>query len=64
MDCGVACLAMICEYHGKSYSLEKLKTLCIATAEGVSMLNIEPGDGSLVYSGLELFKTEDDVIFE
>ena len=24
----------------------------------------EPGDGSLVYSGLELFKTEDDVIFE
>ena len=40
MDCGVACLAMICEYHGKSYSLEKLKTLCIATAEGVSMLNI------------------------
>ena len=25
---------------------------------------VKPGDGSLVYSGLELFKTEDDVIFE
>ena len=31
---------------------------------GVACLAIKPGDGSLVYSGLELFKTEDDVIFE
>ena len=40
MDCGVACLAMICAYYGKDYSLERLRKLCGATTEGVSMLSI------------------------
>ena len=37
MECGVACLAMICEYYGKTYSLSDLSRICHATTEGVSM---------------------------
>lgn len=37
MQCGIACLAMICHYYGKGYSLEHLSELCGITTEGVSL---------------------------
>ena len=37
MQCGVACLAMICRHYGQRYSLEQLSDLCGLTAEGVSL---------------------------
>lgn len=37
MQCGVACLAMICRHYGRRYSLEQLSDLCGLTAEGVSL---------------------------
>ncbi len=37
MQCGVACLAAVCCYYGKSYSLSSLENYCTPTAEGVSM---------------------------
>lgn len=40
MGCGVACLAMICRYYGKSYSVGMLERFCHPTTEGVSMLGI------------------------
>lgn len=40
MQCGVACLKMVCEYFGRKYSLEALSHVCFATTEGVSMLGI------------------------
>lgn len=40
MQCGIACLAMICKYYGKEYSMDWLNQLCFATTEGVSLLNI------------------------
>ena len=40
MQCGVACLQMICEYYHKKYSTNYLSSLCNTTAEGVSMLSI------------------------
>ena len=40
MQCGVACLQMICNYFGREYSLDSLSKLCFATTEGVSMLGI------------------------
>ncbi len=40
MQCGVACLAMICHHFGRTYSLGMLSKYCFATAEGVSMLGI------------------------
>lgn len=40
MQCGIACLAMICRYYGKNYSLATLSEICHATNEGVSLLSI------------------------
>jgi ATP-binding cassette subfamily B protein len=40
MQCGVACLCMICAAHGKKYSLDFLSGICHATVEGVSLLGI------------------------
>lgn len=40
MQCGVACLAMVCSHYGREYSLETLSKYCSPTAEGVSLLAI------------------------
>ncbi len=40
MDCGPTCLKMIAQYHGSTFSLEKLRELCCISKEGVSMLGI------------------------
>ena len=50
MQCGVACLAMICRHYGKDYSLEYLDSFCHANIAGVSMLGIAEGARSV---GLE-----------
>lgn len=47
MQCGITCLAMICKYYGKVYSIEKLSKICHATTEGVSMLGISEASASL-----------------
>ena len=40
MQCGVACLQMICKHFGKKYTIDFLSKLCFATTEGVSLLGI------------------------
>ncbi len=40
MQCGVACLQMICRYYKKIYSTDTLHQYCFATNEGVSLLGI------------------------
>ena len=40
MQCGIACLQMVCKYYGREYSMDSLSKLCFATTEGVSMLGI------------------------
>lgn len=40
MDCGPTCIAMIAEYYGKFYSLDRLRTKCFVSKDGVSMLDI------------------------
>lgn len=41
MQCGVACLAMICSYFKKNESIDYLSNQCFATKEGVSLLAID-----------------------
>lgn len=41
MQCGVACLAMICKYYKNAYSIETLSKLCGVSTEGVSLLAIK-----------------------
>ena len=38
MQCGVACLAMVCSHYGREYSLETLSMYCSPTAEGIFLL--------------------------
>lgn len=40
MGCGVACLAMVCNFFRIEYSIEYLSRICFATTEGVSLLGI------------------------
>ncbi len=47
MQCGIACLQMICKYFGRDYSMETLSQLCFATTEGVSLLGISETAGKL-----------------
>ena len=47
MQCGIACLAMICKHYGKEFSIETLSRYCFATTEGVSLLGISEATGKL-----------------
>lgn len=40
MQCGIACLAMVCRYYGRKHSLDTISRICFATNEGVSLLGI------------------------
>ena len=40
MECGIACLAMVCNFFRIEYSIEYLSRICFATTEGVSLLGI------------------------
>lgn len=47
MQCGVACLAMVCRYYGKEYSLKALSHWCRPTSEGVSLHGISEAAGKV-----------------
>lgn len=47
MQCGIACLQMICKHFGREYSLDFLSKLCFATNEGVSLLGIDDAANKL-----------------
>ena len=47
MQCGIACLQMVCEYYGRKYTLEQLAEKCYATTEGVSLLGISQAAESM-----------------
>jgi len=41
MDCGAACLAMVCAHFGLEHSLANLRDITFVDLEGVSLLNIK-----------------------
>lgn len=47
MQCGIACLQMVCKYFGRDYTVDSLSKLCFATTEGVSMLSINEAANTL-----------------
>lgn len=40
MECGIACLVMVCASQGKHYSISQLSEICHASREGVSLKSI------------------------
>ena len=51
MQCGVACLQMVCAHYGKRYTSEELSGLCAAGIEGVLLLGISNAAETLVMRG-------------
>ena len=62
MQCGVACLAMICRHYGKCYSLEYLDGFCHANVAGVSMLGIAEGAGCVGLETSTFAATTDELV--
>lgn len=50
MQCGIACLQMVCKYYGREYSLAELSKICFATTEGVSLLGISEASTKLGFN--------------
>lgn len=61
MQCGIACLAMVCRYYGKKYTIDAISNYCFATTEGVSMLGISQAAGKLGLETLALRLTADNL---
>ena len=40
MQCGIACLQMVCRHYGRNYSSRQVSLLCPPTNEGASMLGL------------------------
>ncbi len=51
MECGVACLRMVADYWGIRTSLSMLQTVCLPTAEGISLKGIVDGASEIGLSG-------------
>lgn len=47
MQCGTACLQMICNFFGREYTMDSISKLCFATTEGVSLLDINEAANTL-----------------
>lgn len=47
MDCGVACLEMICNHYGKSFGINYLREKCFVNREGVSLSGIREASENL-----------------
>lgn len=50
MQCGVACLQIVCSFYGRDYSADLLSKICYATTEGVSMLDIKEAANMLGFN--------------
>lgn len=61
MQCGIACLQMICKYFGRDYTLSALPKHCFATTEGVSLLGISEAADTLGLHTLSARATVDEL---
>lgn len=50
MDCGAACLAMVCRQHGIGMTLGKLRELCNVTAQGATLDSLARAAESLGFT--------------
>ncbi len=64
MDCGAACLKMICKYYGKYYSLQYLRDLCGVTKEGASLLDLSYACENLGLRSLSVKCTINDLLYK
>lgn len=63
MQCGIACLQMICRHFGRKFSLDFLSKLCFASNEGVSLLGINDAANKLGLKTLCVKASMNELIF-
>jgi ATP-binding cassette subfamily B protein len=54
MDCGAACLKMICKFYGQDYSIQYLREISHITRQGVSILDLSDAAESIGFKSLAL----------
>lgn len=59
MQCGIACISMICKFYGKSMDFSELESICHATTEGVSMHGIVDAANKLGFETVVAFASTD-----
>ena len=52
MQCGLACLQMICRFYGKDYSLDSLSHFCFVTTLGISMQGLSEAASTIGFQTL------------
>lgn len=52
MQCGLACLQMICRFYGKDYSLDSLSHFCFVTTLGISMQGLSEAASKIGFQTL------------
>ena len=52
MECGIACLQMICKYFNRNFSLDYVAQHCFATVDGVSLLGIKKASQELGFNAI------------
>jgi ATP-binding cassette subfamily B protein len=62
MDCGPACLKIICKYYGKNFSMKYLREKCNIAREGVSLKDIGRVADEIGLRSLPLKLTLEDLI--
>ena len=58
MQCGVACLASICEYYGKKYSTQFISKLCSCTPTGISLQSLKLAAEQLGFDSMCVLRTQ------
>lgn len=59
MQCGIACLQMVCLHYGRRVSTARMEELCHATTEGVSLLGISDAARRLGFETVSVRTTVD-----
>ena len=55
MQCGVACLEMVCRNYGRQFPISMLSQICHVTSEGVSMLGISEAANEIGFHSVCVF---------
>lgn len=62
MQCGVACLASICEYYGKKYSTQFISKLCSCTPTGISLQSLKLAAEQLGFDSMCIRIPKDSIL--
>ena len=61
MQCGVACLEMVCRNYGRQFPISMLSQICHVTSEGVSMLGISEAANEIGFHSVCVRTTVDNL---